>query len=82
MLTLDKFIDKRLKDDKKNSFDMNKKDSNLQDCVNYVFDYFNTYINIDEAQSMQIENDEKIMKYAKQIDKYSLDFQKMANRLT
>lgn len=76
MITLDKFIEKRLKDDQKNLFDLKKKDVNLQDCVNYVFEYFNTYINIDKTQSLQIENNEKLEKYQKQVDKYSTNVQK------
>lgn len=75
MITLDKFIEQRLKDDKKNLLDLSKKETNLQDCVNYVFDYFNTYINIDETQFLQIENDEKVAKYQRQIEKYSSSVQ-------
>lgn len=75
MITLDKFIEKRLKDDKKDLFDLSKKEVNLQDCVNYVFEYFNTYINIDEQKATQIENDEKLIKYSKQIEKYSTNVQ-------
>ena len=63
MITLVQFFEKRLKDDKKDLFNLNKKESNLQDCVNYVFEYFNTYINSDESQKLQIENDEKLKKY-------------------
>ena len=61
MITLDKFIEKRLKDDKKNLLDLDNKENNLQDCVNYIFEYFNTYINIDESRRLKIENDEKIV---------------------
>ena len=39
MITLVQFFEKRLKDDKKDLFNLNKKESNLQDCVNYVFEY-------------------------------------------
>lgn len=75
MITLDKFIEKRLKDDKKNLLDLDNKENNLQDCVNYIFEYFNTYINIDESRRLQIENDEKIEKYYWQIEKYSTEVQ-------
>lgn len=75
MITLDEFIKKRMKDDKKDLLDLRKKEVNLQDCVNYVFEYFNTYINIDEKQSKQIENDEKLVKYSRQIEKYSSNVQ-------
>lgn len=71
MISLDKYIEKRLKEEKKNLLDLENKDMNLQDCINYVFDYFNTYITIDEAQKMKIENDEKIEKYVWQIKEYS-----------
>ena len=76
MITLVQFFEKRLKDDKKDLFNLNKKESNLQDCVNYVFEYFNTYINSDESQKLQIENDEKLKKYYGQIEKYSSNVQK------
>lgn len=75
MITLDEFIKKRLKDDERDLLDLSKKEVNLQDCVNYVFEYFNTYINIDEKQSIQIENDEKLVKYSRQIEKYSSNVQ-------
>lgn len=75
MITLDKFIEKRLRDDKKDLLDLSKKEGNLQDCVNYIFEYFNTYINIDETQAIQIETDEKIEKYYRQIEKYSTNVQ-------
>ena len=75
MITLDKFIEKRLKDDKKNLLDLDNKENNLQDCVNYIFEYFNTYINIDESRRLKIENDEKIEKYYWQIEKYSTEVQ-------
>ncbi|EOH87510.1 hypothetical protein ACTNBL_08315 [Enterococcus villorum] len=75
MITLDKFIEQRLMDDKKNLLDLSRKETNLQDCINYVFDYFNTYINIDETQFLQIENDEKVAKYQRQIEKYSSSVQ-------
>lgn len=71
LISLDKYIEKRLKEEKKNLLDLENKDMNLQDCINYVFDYFNTYITIDEAQKMKIENDEKIEKYVWQIKEYS-----------
>ena len=75
MITLDKFIEKRLKDDKKSLLDLDNKENNLQDCVNYIFEYFNTYINIDESRRLQIENDDKIEKYYWQIEKYSTEVQ-------
>ena len=75
MITLDKFIEKRLKDDKKNLLDLDNKENNLQDCVNYIFEYFNTYINIDESRRLKIVNDEKIEKYYWQIEKYSTEVQ-------
>ena len=75
MITLDKFIEKRLKDDKKNLLDLDNKENNLQDYVTYIFEYFNTYINIDESRRLKIENDEKIEKYYWQIEKYSTEVQ-------
>lgn len=75
MLTLEDFISKRKKDDQLDVFDLLKKDYNMQACVNYVFEYFNTYINLSEKQKAFLETNEKIQKYQKQIKDYSTETQ-------
>ncbi|MFZ5966186.1 MAG: hypothetical protein ACOYVK_03330 [Bacillota bacterium] len=39
-------------------------------CVNYVFEYFNNYLNITEAEEKTVLQNEKLEKYSKQLQEY------------
>lgn len=52
-----------------NKFDKNKKDENLKICVNYIFEYFNNYLDITELEKTTIAKEEKLDKYRKKIKK-------------
>lgn len=54
MLKLEEYIAKRKKEDVLNEFDKDKKDNNLKICVNYIFEYFNNYLNITELEERTI----------------------------
>lgn len=50
MLTIEEYISRRKKEDKFNEFDMDTHTQNMKICVDYVFEYFNNYLNITEAE--------------------------------
>jgi len=39
-------------------------------CVNYVFEYYNNYLNITEAEERTVLKDEKIERYRHQLRDY------------
>jgi len=49
MLTIEEYIARRKKEDKVNEFYVDERNENMRLCVNYVFEYFNNYLNITEA---------------------------------
>jgi len=73
MMKLEEYIEKRKKEDGLNEFDKNKKDENMKICVNYIFEYFNDYLNITELEEITIAKEEKLDKYRKQLKEYDLE---------
>lgn len=49
MLRFEEYIARRKKEDQLNEFDVNARPENIKICVNYVFEYFNSYLSIAEA---------------------------------
>ncbi len=74
-MKIEEFIKERKKRDEINEFDLDKKMENLHQFVDYVFEYFALYINVDELTQATIELDTKTMKYQKQLEDYNLDTQ-------
>lgn len=74
-MKIEDFIKERKKKDNINEFDVDKKMDNLHQFVNYVFEYFNLYINIDELEKEKIELNEKALKYKKELSDYSIETQ-------
>lgn len=74
-MKIEDFIKERKKRDNINEFDVDKKMDNLHQFVNYVFEYFNLYINIDELEKEKIELNEKALKYKKELSDYSIETQ-------
>lgn len=70
MMKLEEYVEKRKKEDGINEFDKNKKDENLKLCVNYIFEYFNNYLDITELETTMIAKEEKLDKYHKQLRDY------------
>lgn len=75
MLKLEEYIAKRKKEDLLNEFNKDKKDDNLKICVNYIFEYFNNYLNITDLEERTILKDEKLEKYRKQLENYEPEIQ-------
>lgn len=48
MLSLEGYISKRKIEDKINEYDIDSRNENIRICVNYIFEYFNQYLNTEE----------------------------------
>jgi len=70
MLTIEEYVARRKKEDRLNEFDVNSRLENIRVCVNYVFEYFNNYLDITEAEEKTALLDEKLEKYNKQLHEY------------
>jgi hypothetical protein len=70
MLSIEEYIVRRKKEDKLDEFDTNQRAENMRICVNYVFEYFNNYLNITEAEERTVLKDEKLDKYRQQLRSY------------
>ena len=70
MMKIEEYVEKRKKEDGINEFDKDKKNENLKICVNYIFEYFNNYLDITELEATTIVKEEKLDKYRKQLREY------------
>ena len=70
LLTIEEYISRRKKEDNLDEFDIYAKTQNMKICVDYVFEYFNNYINITEAEDKTVLHREKLDKYRKQLADY------------
>lgn len=75
MLTLEEYIAKRKKEDGLNEFDMNNRLDNLRICNNYVFEFFNQYLESMDVDERTVLNDERLRKYKNQLNNFSPDIQ-------
>ncbi|AII59482.1 hypothetical protein X793_03875 [Dehalococcoides mccartyi CG4] len=81
MLRFDEYIHRRMKEDHLNEFDISTRVQNMKICVDYVFEYFNNYLNITEAEDRTILLNEKIDKYRKQLQEYDPEVQDWLTRV-
>jgi len=75
MLNLEDYIARRKREDNLNEFDVESRMDNMRICVNYVFEYFNQYLEIDQMDQKTFLNDERLEKFKKQLDMYDTDIQ-------
>ena len=54
MLSIEEYIAKRKKEDKLNEFNLEKRIDNIKLCIDYVFEYFNAYLDITEVQHQTV----------------------------
>lgn len=62
-LRLEEYIAKRKKEDGINEYDLEKRFEQLRICVNYVFEYFNNYLDSKPADEKTVLHEQKIDKY-------------------
>lgn len=70
MLSIEEYIARRKKEDRLDEFNADARAENMRICVNYVFEYFNNYLNITEAEERTALRDEKILKFDKELRDY------------
>jgi len=70
VLTIEEYIARRKKEDKLNDFDIEARTQNMKHCFDYVFEYFNNYLNITEIEEKTVLHSEKLEKYRKQLRDY------------
>lgn len=70
-MKLEEYIKKRKQEDQINEFDMEKRMENTRICVNYVFEYYNNYLDTHPADEKTVLHEQKIEKYRKALSKHS-----------
>lgn len=75
MLSLEEYISKRKREDKINEYDIDARMDNMRICVNYVFEYFNQYLNIEEMEQKTFLNEERLVKLRNQLEMYDNEIQ-------
>lgn len=81
MLKFEEYIARRKKEDRLNEFDIDNRSENIKVCVNYVFEYFNNYLNITDAEDSTVLHNEKIEKYRKRLREYDTEVQDWLARI-
>ncbi len=91
MLSLEEYISKRKKEDRMNEFDIESKAQNMQTSMNYIFEYFNQYLDESKMDEKTVLNEERLEKYKNSLRHYESeilewlvgiydDFDKQLNR--
>lgn len=75
MLSLEEYISKRKKEDRINEFDIESKAQNMQTCMNYIFEYFNQYLDDAKMDEKTVLNKEKLEKYKHSLRHYDPEIQ-------
>lgn len=75
MFTIEEYIAKRKKEDNLNEFNKEKRMDSIKICIDYIFEYFNNYLEINEIDENTVLQWEKIEKYRKSIRGYKEDVQ-------
>ncbi|MFS0752647.1 hypothetical protein [Oceanobacillus sp. 1P07AA] len=75
MLSLEEYISKRKKEDRLNEFDIESKAQNMQTCMNYIFEYFNQYLDDAKMDEKTVLNKEKLEKYKHSLRHYDPEIQ-------
>lgn len=73
MMRIEEFILKRKTEDGINEYDREKRAENTRICVDYVYEYFNAYLETAAGEEKTVRNDKKIAKYAVIVRKYSAE---------
>lgn len=80
LLSLEEYIKKRKTKDRVNDFNLDKRDSNVQACINYVIDYYFKYLNQDQTKVRDSKH-QKSLEKLKSIFKRKFDDQIIENGL-
>jgi hypothetical protein len=70
VLSIEEYIARRKREDLLNEYDIDARAENMRLCVNYVFEYFNNYLDLSEAEERTALENEKLDKFRKQLRDY------------
>ncbi len=71
MLSVEEYIHKRKTEDGVNEKDKDKRMDNMQLCMNYLFEYFNQYMDSMPEDPKMVQHIQKIEKYRDRLSNYS-----------
>lgn len=71
MLTIEEYIGQRKREAKINEFEVDLRIENMKSLVNYVFDYFNNYLNSTKLDELNVFRNEELENYLNQLIDYS-----------
>ncbi len=74
-MKLEEYIYKRKKEDGINEYDLEKRSENTRICVNYIFEYFNNYLETTPADEKTVLHDQKVEKYRNIVRDYNPEVQ-------
>ena len=74
-MTLEQYILMRKKEDSLNEYDLSKRSENIRICVNYIFEYFDNYLENSPDSEKTFLEEKKQDKYRQIVSKYSPDIQ-------
>ena len=74
-MTLEQYILMRKKEDSLNEYDLSKRSENIRICVNYIFEYFDNYLENSPDSEKTFLEEQKQDKYRQLVSKYSPDVQ-------
>lgn len=74
-MTLEQYILMRKKEDSMNEYDLSKRSENIRICVNYIFEYFDNYLENSPDSERTIQEEKKQEKYRQLVSNYSSDVQ-------
>jgi len=72
-MRLEEYIVKRKREDGINEYDLNNRTENTRICVNYIFEYYNNYLETTPADEKTILYEQKVEKYRQIIRDYDLE---------
>ncbi len=75
MHNIEDYIAKRKKEDALDEFSKQLKDENIKKCIDYVFEYFNIYLNMTKSEERTILKEDQIEAFRKTISEYDPDIQ-------
>jgi len=75
MLRFEEYVARRKKEDRINEFDIDTRIENMRICVNYVFEYFNNYLDITALENKTVLQNEILEKYQRQLHEYDPEVQ-------
>lgn len=73
MLRIEEYLAKRKKEDNLNEFDLDKRVENIKSCMDYIFEYYNNYLDIDEIDKEMVLNNIGLNKYRQELIEYDDD---------